>query len=135
VDDALSTLNDEYIAIVVNDRDETSPDLDVEHVLDVYDSFHLLERATTWGKVPLQCTCVHFCRDCKCKHCTGTRFASIFDSDLQVPSDYAAEPSLRKKYHKIKGTAVPKRQRLLQAARADKKQKESMIKYIEIMEG
>ncbi len=66
-------------------------------------------------------------------HCN--LFASIFDSDLQVPSDYvAAEPSLRKKCHKVKGTAGPKRQCIFQAARNDKKQKVSKIKYME-MEG
>ncbi len=65
----------------------------------------------------------------------GTLFASIFDSDLQVPSDYvAAEPSLRKKCHKLKVTAGPKRQRLPQAARADKQQKEPKVEYME-MEG
>ncbi len=81
----------------------------------------------------MQCTCVHSCRDCICEHCT--LFASIFDPDLQVPSDYvAAEPSLRKKCKKIKGTVWPKRHCLIQAAKAEKKQSESKIKFMD-MEG
>ncbi len=59
---------------------------------------------------------------------------SDFDSDLQVPSDYvAAEPS-SKKCHKIKGTAWPNHQHLLQDARAEHRQKESKIKYMEMEE-
>ncbi len=79
---------------------------------------------------------VHVCTFLSLSYCEhSTLFASIFDSDLQIPSDYvAAESSISKEWHKIKGTAEPKRQRLLQAAQADKKQKESKIKYME-MEG
>ncbi len=66
---------------------------------------------------------------------TVQQLQGITSNDLHVPSDYVAEELiLRKKCHKIKGTAGPKRQRLLQAARADKTQKESKIKYME-MEG
>ncbi len=62
-----------------------------------------------------------------------TLFASIFDPDLQVPSDYVtAEPSLRKKCKKIKGTAGPKRHRLIQAANAEKKKSESKIKFMDM---
>jgi hypothetical protein len=109
VDEALRLLINNYIAIAVNDK--PPHDLGAEHSLDVYESFHLLERTTICGTVPLQCTCVQY----------GTLFASIFvlesNLDLQAPSDYvAAEPSLRKKSHKIKGTVGPKCQRLLQAA-------------------
>jgi hypothetical protein len=70
VNGALLSLVHEYLAMVVHD--EATPDLGVEHALDVYES-HLLDRATTWGKVPVQCTCVHSCRDCICEH--GTLFA------------------------------------------------------------
>jgi hypothetical protein len=76
---------------------------------------------------------LHSCGDCICEH--GFLFASaaIFDSEKHFPSDYvAAEPNINKKCHKIKGAAGPEFQRFLQAARADKKQEESKIKYMEL---
>ncbi len=110
VDDALLPLINEYVAIVFNN--EPPLDSGVEYLLDIYESFHLLEWTTPCGKVPLQCTCVHPCHDCNCEH--GTFFTSIFDSDLQVPSDYVEEePRLHKKCHKIKCSEWPNR-RLLQ---------------------
>jgi hypothetical protein len=54
---------------------------------------------------------------------------------VAVPNDYVAtEPSLRKKTHKLRGAAGPKRARPLAERRKETEKKESKLQYMD-MEG
>ena len=112
--------------------EEPPPTMDVETLLDVYESFHMLSRATSWGPpVPLSCTCLDDYKNCVC--CHGTLLASLWDDKLRVPDDYvAAEPSSRKKARMIKGTAGPWRARLLSEIAAEKGKTESKIRFMDM---
>ncbi len=115
---------------------EHDPGLNIEQVLDRYETFHHLTRDNLWGKVtkvPWPCSCPGSHRNCVCKH--GTLYTSIADSKVHVPKDYvAAEPSLRKKTQKLRGADGPKRARLLAERRKETEKKESKLQCMD-MEG
>ena len=68
-----------------------------------------------------------------CEH--AALYTALFDPDVQVPKDYiASEPGLRKKCHKLKGTAGPKRKRIMVEIAKGKKKAESKLGYM-TMEG
>jgi hypothetical protein len=118
----------EYCNIVIENKEADG--LSVLEVLDIYETFHMLSRATTWAPVPISCTCPECAKDCICSH--GTLLASVFDRSLKVPDEYvAAEPSMRKKTKLLKGTAGPKRLRIRQEIAEEKKKADSKTKFLD----
>jgi hypothetical protein len=88
-----------------------------------------MERKATWGAVPWPCSCTASHADCACKH--GALLTAVFDPTIKVPKQFvASEPSLRKKCHRLKGTAGPKRKRLLAEMQKDKVKKASKIQFM-----
>ena len=85
----------------------------METLLDLYECFHMLTRATSWSPpVEMSCTCLEDYKDCICAH--SSLFSSIWDASLRVPDEYvSAEPSARKKASMLTGTAGPRRARIL----------------------
>ena len=57
--------------------------------------------------------------------------AALPDSAIKVPSDFvAAEPADRKKCKRMKGTAVPKRMRILVELSQNKQRSQSKIPFL-----
>ncbi len=95
----LEPMKDDCMVLLNNEHDAG---MNIEQVLDTYETFHHMTRDNSWGKVPWPCSCPGSHRDCVCKH--GSLLTSIFDAEVHVPKDYiAAEPSLRKKTQKLRG--------------------------------
>ena len=127
----LTPMAQEYEMFVLNDEYEQVQSLD--QALNVYETFHHLTRDATWGKVPLACSCEGSHADAICEH--GALFTAVFDPDIEVPEEYvAAEPALRKRCHKLKGTAGPKRMRLMAEIAKGKKKAASKMGLMD-MEG
>jgi hypothetical protein len=98
--------------------------------LDLYESFDYVRRETDWGKFPFACICKWCCKWTICEH-TGL-LTSVFDPEVQVPVTLVAEtPALRKKCSKVRGTAGPRRARLLKEIAKQKKKSVSKIGYID----
>ena len=94
--------------------------------LDLYESFDYVRRETDWGKFPFACICKWCCKWTICEH-TGL-LTSVFDPEVQVPVTLVAEtPALRKKCSKVRGTAGPRRARLLKEIAKQKKKSVSKI--------
>ena len=127
----LRPLAQQYEQYVLNDEYEQV--LGLNDALNVYESFHHLTREASWGKVPLACTCEGSHAHAVREH--AALFTAVFDSEVEVPKEYvAAERGLRKKCHKLKGTAGPKRMRLMEEITKGKKKSASKMGYME-MEG
>ena len=125
----LRDLSRQYVAVVINDK--RPADMTVSNALDLYETFHHLERKADWAMlpIPLSCSCATNHKDCCCKH--GGLVASVFDPKIKVPSEYvAAEPGLRKKCRQIKGTAGPRRARLMSAIQQEKKKTASKLPFM-----
>jgi hypothetical protein len=61
----------------------------------------------------------------------GALLTALFDPTIQVPKEFvASEPALRKKCQRLKGTAGPKRKRLLAEMQKDKVKKASKIQFM-----
>ncbi len=59
--------------------------------------------------------------------------SAVFDPKIKVPKEsVATEHGLRKKCHRLKGTAGPKRKRLLAEIHKDKVKKDSKIQFMHI---
>ena len=130
----LQPLQDQYANLVVRNRPDLVPGVDIKLALKIYKSFHLLQKASTWGDIPVQCTCRECFKNCVCAH--GVLFASLFDDTLRVPEEYiAATVGLRKKCRALKGAAGTKRKRLFSEIAAAKKKGESKIKFMKQPEG
>ena len=111
-------------------RNKPEDDININAALDIYETFHMLSHAS-WGGVPFKCTCPVCYRNCMCEH--GAIFASIFNAELKVPEEYVAvEPSLRKKCRKMRGTAGPRRARLIREKVEEEKIKEQKIQFIQM---
>jgi hypothetical protein len=94
------------------------PEVEIEEMLEVYETFHHLTRDSTWGKVPWPCSFVTSHAHCGCKY--AARLTSVFDASIAVPNDcVTAEPSLHKKIQKLSGAAGPKRARLIAERRKE----------------
>lgn len=120
-----------YLLYVI--KAEAPPDeMSIEELMDIYETFHMLSRATSWGgKVPVSCTCLECIKNCVC--CHGVLMASVFDKTLVVPDEYvAAEPSARKKTKLLKGSAGPRRARLLKEIAAAKGKSESKLRFLDM---
>ena len=88
--------------------------------LELYESFHLIQRQTTWGKFPWECICIRCIKWTLCEH--TALMTSLFTPDVVVPDNLvAATPALRKKCSKIRGTAGPRRARLIKEIAKEKK--------------
>ena len=77
--------------------------IDVEATLDLFEALYHLTRKAEWGNIPLSCRCKTNHCYAMCKH--SALFTSVFDSEIQVPLEYATTPGMHKKCHKVKGTA------------------------------
>ena len=129
----LQPLQDQYANLVVRNRPDLVP-VDIKQALEIYKSFHLLEKSASWGDIPVRCTCLECFRDCVCAH--TVLFTSLFDVTLRVPEEYiAATVGLRKKCRALKGAAGTKRKRLLAEIAGAKKRVESKIKFMKVPEG
>jgi hypothetical protein len=127
----LDPLARQYEMYVINNDYEQV--LDLNDSLTVYESFHYLQYVASWGQVPYACSCEGSHADAVCEH--AALYTAIFDPAVEVPKDYiASEPGLRKKCHKLKGTAGPKRRRLMVEIAKGKKKAESKLGYM-TMEG
>jgi hypothetical protein len=94
--------------------------------LDLYESFNYVRRETEWGKFPFAC-------NCKWTICKLTALlTSVFDPEVQVPVNLVAETqALRKKCSKVRGTAGPRKARLLKQTAKQKKKSVSKIGYVD----
>ncbi len=50
----LQPLEDQYVNLVVRNRHDLVPGIDIKEALNIYCSFHLLKKASTWGDIPVQ---------------------------------------------------------------------------------
>jgi hypothetical protein len=96
----LSALKESYVVMVFNNR--YPDDMNVTECLDIYESFHHMERNATWAAVPWPCSCTSSHADCAtvCKH--GALLTAVFDPKIKVPKEFLAFepgplPGLRKK--------------------------------------
>ena len=127
----LTPLAQQYEQYILNDEYEQVQSLD--EALNVYETFHHLARDATWGKVPLACSCEGSHAEAICEH--ASLVTAVFDPEIEVPEAYvASEPGLRKKCHKLKGTAGPKRLRLMAEIAKGKKKAVSKMASMD-MEG
>ena len=102
----------------------------MEDALNLYESFYYIHRQPTWGDFPPSCGCLGCCKCTICKH--TALLTSLFRTDTVVPDNLVAEtPALRKKCSKVRGTAGPRRARLLQEiAKQKKKASTSKLAYV-----
>jgi hypothetical protein len=98
----LRALKESYVDMVLNNR--YTAHMSVTECLNMYETFNHMERKTAWGAVPWPCSCTASHADCVCKH--GALYTAVFDPKIKVPKEFvASEPALRKKCHRLKGTA------------------------------
>ena len=101
--------------------DKINPAYTITDVLDIYERFHVLTRATNWSPVPMKCSCEGCNKNCLCGH--SLLVGSVFDSSIKVPAEYISSiPSERKRTRMLKGTEGPRRQRLQLAIAEERKQ-------------
>ncbi len=130
----LQPLQDQYVNLVVRNRPDLMPGIEIKGALQIYCNFHLLKKASTWGDIPVQCTCCECLKNCVCAH--GVIFTSLFEEKLRVPEEYiAVTVGLRKKCRSLKGAAGTKHKRLIAEYAAAKKKVESKIKFMQVPEG
>jgi hypothetical protein len=82
----LQPLQDQYVNLVVRNRPDLVPGIDIKEALNIYNSFHLLKKASTWGDVPVQ-----YCDS------SGSKSKRFVIPDADLPSTSADEeevPSL-----------------------------------------
>ena len=97
--------------------------------LDLYESFHYIQRQTSWGRFPWGCICLRCCKWTLCEH--TALLTSLYRSDVVVPDNLvAATPALRKKRSKIRGTAGPRRAHLIKEIAKQKKSSTSKIGFV-----
>ena len=129
--DYLKPLAQQYEQYILNDEYEQVQSLD--EALNVYETFHHLARDATWGKVPLSCSCEGSHADAVCEH--ASLVTAVFDPEIEVPEAFvASEPGLRKKCHRLKGTAGPKRMRLMAEIAKGKKKAASKMGLMDMEE-
>ena len=85
----------------------------------------------SWGKVQWPCSCStyhpHYA------FINWALLAALFDPAIKVPKDFiAVEPCIRKKCHRLEGTAGPTRLSLSGKLSNKKKKKASKIEFLEI---
>ena len=128
--------------------------LGVVAAMDIYESFHLVQRQSTWAgkddrmhfskfaadqvpekmdqppQLPAMCTCKWCCKWTVCEH--TALLAYVFCPDYQVPAILVAEtPALRKKTNSIRGTAGVKRRELMRKIAKNKQQSTNRLEYMD----
>jgi hypothetical protein len=78
----------QYMNLVVSNRPNLLPGIDIKEALKIYKSFHLLQKASAWGDVLVQCTCCECFKNCVCAH--NILFTSLLDEKLRVKEEYIA---------------------------------------------
>ena len=99
--------------------------------LDVYESFHMIQLHDDWDEegFPWGCVCLQCQKWTVCEH--SALLASLFRDDVEVPHNLVAEtPALRKKCNKLRGTAGPRRARILKAIAKEKKTSTSKLDFV-----
>ena len=100
-----------YKAVVLRIGHEP-PDLDVKQALRIYQKFHLISRQSTWGRIPISCSCKVCFPNCVCED--TIMFAALFNPKVRVPADQVtATVSKRQVQKPIGGAAGYKRRRLI----------------------
>ena len=123
----LAPLQREYQDVVLRDRVPGS--MDIKAALKIYKSFHLINRQSTWGDIPLSCDCGVCFANCVCAH--TLLFTSLFSPEVCVPASWvAATVSQRKKTKSIWGTAGRRRLRIIEERKDDEKHIDSKVKYL-----
>ncbi len=84
----LSALKESYVDVVLNNR--YPADMSVIECLDIYETFHHMERKATWGAIPWPCSCTASHADCACKH--GALLTAVFDPKNRILRHYLALP-------------------------------------------
>ncbi len=97
--------------------------------MELYETFHWLRRQRTWGEYPLGCTCSTCGRNCLCLY--SALVTSLFKKSVQVPTNWvAATPALSKKSNRLRGSAGPRRARLIEDIAKEKTKSASKLSYI-----
>ena len=100
--------------------------------LDLYESFHMIQLHDDWDEegFPWGCVCLRCQKWTLCEH--SALIASLFRADVEVPDNLVAEtPALRKKCNKLRGTAGPRRARILKMIAKEKKKSASKIGFVD----
>ncbi len=101
----------------------------MEDTFDLYKSSYYIHQQPTWGDFPASCGCLGCCKWTICQH--TALLTSLVWSDIVVPDKLVAEtPALRKKCSKVRGTAGPRRARLLRENAKQKKASTSKLAYV-----
>ena len=112
----LETLVRQYEKLILHDKVEAG--MTLKDALKIYNYFHLLRRAPSWGDICVSCNCRVCFANCVCQD--SLLFVSLFKPDVRVPHAWiGATPSLRKKCRSIKGSAG--RKRLIAERQCDEK--------------
>ncbi len=101
--------------------------------MDLYESFYYVIRETKWGKFPFGCICKCCCKWTICEH--TALLTLVFDPEVQVLSLFklvAGTLALCKKCSKVRGTAGPRKVRLLKQIAKQKKKSVSKIGYVDV---
>jgi hypothetical protein len=118
----------QYERLVIQDRVD-----DITHLRDalkIYNYFHQLNHATEWGEIALSCTCCVCFGNCACTH--TLLFVLLFKLEVCVPDSWiTATPSLQKKCKSLKGTARPRRLRLIEQRKCDEKNIDSKVTFLQ----
>ncbi len=103
---------------------------DFPNVLEIYESFVLITRKSTWGKYPAGCTCRDNSTDCLCDHLFLT--CAAFDETVQVPTNWVAKtPELHKKTNCLWGKAGPRRAAVIAAMAKDREKSVSKLIFMD----
>jgi hypothetical protein len=117
-----------YKAVVLRIGHEP-PDLDVKQALRIYQKFHLISQQSTWGRIPISCSCKVCFPNCVCED--TIMFAALFNPKVRVPADQVtATVSKRQVQKPIGGAAGYKRRRLIAERACNEKAVSSKVKYL-----
>jgi hypothetical protein len=148
-----------YYHLVVNPnpnstRGKQVAALGVVAAMNIYESFYLIQRNSSWAgsndrmhfskfaadqapedtdrpaPIPAMCSCKWCCKWTVCEH--TSLLAYVFCPDYQVPEILVAEtPALRKKTNSIRGTAGVKRRELMRKIAKNKQQSTNRLEYMD----
>ena len=95
----------------------------------------MIQRHADWCPTPGEgfpwgCLCLRCQKWTLCEH--SALLESLFRPDIEVPDNLVAEtPTLRKKCNKLRGTAGPRRARILKMIAKEKKKSTSKIGFVD----
>jgi hypothetical protein len=124
----LEPLVHKYEKLILHDKVEAG--MTLKDALKIYNYFHLLRRAPSWGDICVSCNCRVCFANCVCQD--SLLFVSLFKPDVRVPHAWiGATPSLRKKCRSIKSSAGRKRLRLIAERQCNEKVINSKVTYLQ----